>query len=275
MLNVKRRSLGSSLTFGVYAATILLGLLHTSSFAGPVEQAASLAANNTASPGGVTVDLNIGESVAAKVDGKEVTVELIAAEVQRGSLRGAIRSAKIKVKIAGKPVELPVGNYSLPVTVGSFRIDCPVIGAFRHDNKGKLDLQKDARIRLWPLEGAFAPGGPWTYPVKQRWFAATTQMSAEPGFNLGVQRLEGKTYHHFPQDIGGYKDEIPVLACLEGVVVSVNGRAMEGYKGPGRKQKRGERLFIESTEPATKGWLIKHSHLSEVPIEVGQKVKRG
>src|SRR5262249_14233733 len=128
------------------------------------------------------VDLNIGDSQEVPLaGGKKATVKLVDLQETHDDLTMAVRQARVKVEVNGQSAVLASPNYHLPVAVGGVRIDCPITkGYYRNSNADAWGLDKDARLRLWPGSGPLIEPDAFVYPVKQRWFASSTQMANEP-----------------------------------------------------------------------------------------------
>src|SRR6476660_6887023 len=74
------------------------------------------------------VDLNAGEPAAEVVlhNGTKARIELLEHSAVSDSVRGAVRHARVRLKVNGKEVQLECGNYNLPVTVAGVQVDCAV-----------------------------------------------------------------------------------------------------------------------------------------------------
>jgi hypothetical protein len=136
------------------------------------------------------VDLDAGgpATEVALHNGTKARIELLERRKVSDSVRGAVRHARVRLKVNGKEVQLECGNYNLPVTVGGVQVDCAVTRDFLSNSRtDPWGLVKDARLRLWPAGSPFMALGTYVYPVKQRWFATTTQMSNQPSFVDGSE----------------------------------------------------------------------------------------
>lgn len=222
------------------------------------------------------LDLDLDEDRVLHLrDDRMVPVVLRSVQVQRDTVRGAIRGGVVGLLVEGRPIELPIGNYALPLRVGPLRLDCPLVREHAAINNAPIDLDAAARIRVWPAEGPLLAESTFTYPLRQRWFAASTQLGGEPVFTTsGWERpgLGQKTYHHFPDDLGGHADAIPVLAAVDGVVLGAAGRQATGVTGPAHSESRSDRVFLLDER---RGWIIKHSHLAQIRVVPGQRVRQG
>ena len=73
------------------------------------------------------VDLNTGEMQNVRLkDGSSVTVKLLDVQESRDPLRNAIRSARVRVQVAGEELWFAAGNYHLPTFLGGARVDCTI-----------------------------------------------------------------------------------------------------------------------------------------------------
>ncbi len=169
------------------------------------------------------VDLNVGEPASEMIlhDGTKARIALLSRSKVSDSIRGAVRHVRVRVKVNSQEVELECGNYNLPVSVADVQVDCAVTRDFLSNSRtDPWGLAKDARLRLWPGGSPFMAPGTYIYPVKQRWFATTTQMSNEPSFVDGSETpWSRKIYYHYGLDIGGAEGMTEVVAATEGLVV--------------------------------------------------------
>ena len=114
-------------------------------------------------------------------------------------IRGAVRSAQVKLEIDGKAVTLHSGNYELPRTVGPVQVDCPVVSAYR----------KNTTEDHWALEKARAAAGlaggvaldrarrHSSIPSASSGSRALTQMANEPIYVDGGEDPQVKSiYYH-------------------------------------------------------------------------------
>ncbi len=128
------------------------------------------------------IDINISERQTITIGDLSVALTVISVQEKRDIIRNAIRSVEITLKVNSSIVKLNSGNYNLPIEVGDIKIDCPVtIGYISNsDRENTWGLKKDVRLRLWPVNSPFITPGTFVYPVEQRWFTSSTQMSNEP-----------------------------------------------------------------------------------------------
>jgi murein DD-endopeptidase MepM/ murein hydrolase activator NlpD len=222
-----------------------------------------------------TLDLGVGETQSITLaDGSKATVKLLSVDEQRDPIREAVRSARVKVEVNGAPVELATGNYYLPVAAGGVQVDCPITGGYRsNSNDDPWGLDKDARIRLWPA------GSPWVdpehfgYPIRQRWFASSTQMANEPVYVDGGEKPSvKKIYYHYGLDIGGAEGWAEVIAATDGLVVSSGTTLLDGYKSTPAKPRYDVVYLLDD-----QGWYYRYSHLHTIDpaIKPGARVRKG
>jgi murein DD-endopeptidase MepM/ murein hydrolase activator NlpD len=221
------------------------------------------------------VDLNLGESAEVELhDGAKVRVKLLDLEETRDSLRQAVRQARVQVEVDGRRVWLGSANYHLPQTVGRVQIDCPITkGLYTNANRDAWGLEKDARLRLWPADSPLVRPGTFVYPIRQRWFASSTQMANEPchvdsADNPKAQRV----YYHWGLDFGGVEEMTEVVAATDGLVVSAGKEVLDGYEGT-PVSPRYDVVYV--LDP--RGWYYRYSHLFsfDEAIRPGAAVKAG
>ena len=108
--------------------------------------------------------------------------------------------------------------YRLPQRVGQFsrltvqsRGDCAPVATSIIGQ-----LEKDARLRVWPADSPWIKPESFGYPVKQSWFASQTSFSNEPV----APRPNRQLYYHAGLDIGGAEALTEVVAATDAVIVS-------------------------------------------------------
>ncbi len=222
------------------------------------------------------IDINIGETQTMKLGNFSVTLTVISVKENRDNIRNAIRSVEIALKVNDQLVILNSGNYNLPVEVGDIKIDCPVtIGYnFNSTRANAWGLKKDVRLRLWPVHSPFITPGTFVYPVEQRWFASSTQMSNEPVYVDGGEIPANRDiYYHYGLDFGGAEGMVDVLAVSNAIVVSVTGLVLEGHEQDTPVNPRYDVIYLLDE----RGWYYRYSHLKsiETPVRLGQQVKAG
>lgn len=221
------------------------------------------------------VDLDIGETQNVTLaDGSAARVKLLDVQHTRDALRDAVRIARVKVAVNGKPATLTSANYNLPVTVGGVQVDCPITkGYYTNSGSDSWGLEKDARLRLWPARSPWTGPGTFGYPLKARWFASGTQMANEPCFVDGGEKPSvRKIYYHNGLDFGGCEAMVDVVAATDGLVISAANLTLPGYDDtPARP--RGDVVYILDN----RGWYYRYSHLYSIEpvIQPGATVKRG
>ena len=225
----------------------------------------------------VITELNVGESAEVDlVNGEKVIVALLGVDIERDSVRGAVRSAKVTVDVDGEVITIGSGNYNLPVTVGKVMIDCPVIKEYTLSSYYRRDgiLPKDARLRLWPRNSPFIQPGTFGYPLRQVWFAGRMQSQNELaglGWAENIQFVENHGYHA-THDFGGAEGMDVIIAATDGYVVSSKNEVLEGYEDlPG--DVRPDVIWIVDG----RGWYYRYSHLDSIEPEItpGSRVKIG
>ncbi|HBJ86680.1 MAG TPA: hypothetical protein DDZ88_23055 [Verrucomicrobiales bacterium] len=221
------------------------------------------------------VDLQIGESAEVKLaDGSTAKVKLLDVQEKRDSMAKAVREAKVMVEVNGTEAWLTSANYNLPQTVGGVQIDCPITRGYNADSgQDSWGLEKDARLRLWPAKSPWINPGTFVYPLKQRWFATSTQFSNEPTYVDGGDKPDRKKiYYHNDLDFGGCEGLTEVVAATDGLVVSVSEKTLPGYSlTPVRP--RNDVVYVLDE----RGWYYRYSHLHTIDsaITMGSRVKMG
>ena len=125
----------------------------------------------------------------------------------------------MQVEINGEKAWLSSANYHLPQKVGGVQVDCPITRGYNADSgEDSWGLEKDARLRLWPAGSSWIEPGTFVYPLKQRWFATSTQFSNEPTYVDGGDKPDRKKiYYHNDLDFGGCEGLTEVIAATDGL----------------------------------------------------------
>lgn len=221
------------------------------------------------------VDLRIGEAAEVKLaDGSTAKVTLLDLQEKTDTLSKAVREAKVKVLVNGAETWLTSANYNLPQSVGGVQIDCPITRGYNaNSGEDSWGLEKDARLRLWPAGAAWIEPGTFVYPLKQRWFATSTQFSNEPTYVDGGDKPDRKKiYYHNDLDFGGCEGLTEVVAATDGLVVSARDKRLDGYSlTPVRP--RYDVVYVLDA----RGWYYRYSHFHSIDeaIQPGTRVKMG
>ncbi len=179
------------------------------------------------------VDLDAGKPMEVKLtNGGSARVELLERTETQDQVRGAVRNARVKVRVNGTEARLDCGTYNLPLAVAGVQIDCALTrGLLANSRTNPWGLVNDARLRLWPADSPFLAPGTYVYPVKQRWFASATQMANQPSFVDGSETpWDRKIYYHYGLDIGGAEGLTQVVSATAGRVVVRGKSALPGYE---------------------------------------------
>ncbi|MDO8544025.1 MAG: PKD domain-containing protein [Opitutaceae bacterium] len=221
------------------------------------------------------LDLDIGQTQQVQfANGAKATVRLVDIAVQRDTLSEAVRGARVKVEVNGIPVTLGCANYTLPVAVAGVQVDCSMVKAYNaNTGTDTWALEKDARLRLWPGGSPWMEPGTFGYPLRQKWFATSTQMANEPTYVDGGDKPERKKiYYHNDLDFGGCEGLVDVVAATDGIAVSVAGQTLPGYEGTPARPRYDVVYLLDD-----RGWYYRYSHMQSIDsgIKLGQKVKRG
>ncbi len=219
------------------------------------------------------VDLNEREPAEVVLhNGTTARIELLERAAVSDGVRGAVRHARVQVKLNGQEVRLECGNYNLPTTVAGVQVDCAVTRDFlRNTRTDPWGLVKDARLRLWPAGSPFMAPGTYVYPVKQRWFATTTQMANEPSFVDGSETPWGqRIYYHYGLDIGGAEGMTEVVAATDGLVVVRGKSAMPGYEKNSYTEVGYDGVIVLDE----RGWFHWYFHLYSIDpgVKLGGKI---
>jgi murein DD-endopeptidase MepM/ murein hydrolase activator NlpD len=213
------------------------------------------------------IEMNIGESQKIRLNnGDIVHVSLLDVIIERDSLRGAVRDARVRLTVDGKEITIGSGNYHLPVTTGKVQIDCPVIKEYTVSNYYRHDgaLPKDVRLRLWPKDSPFIQPGTFGFPLSQRWLAGRMQSQNElAGLGWAEDLKSTNAGYHAPHDFGGAEGMDEIIAATDGLVVSANKEVLEGYEDlPG--DVRPDVIWVVDG----RGWYYRYSHLNSIEPEI-------
>jgi murein DD-endopeptidase MepM/ murein hydrolase activator NlpD len=223
------------------------------------------------------VDIDVGATEQVQLsDGKRATVKLLSISETRDKARSAIREALVKVEINGSRTTLSCGNYRLPVTMGEVQADCTVTKAYyQNTNHDHWGLEKDARLRLWPVGSPFMPLGSMVYPVRQQWFASRTQMANEPTYvDEGERITSAKIYYHAGLDIGGAEGLVDVLAATDGLVVGLGTAVVDKEKDNASIDREfNDTIWVQDE----RGWYHRYTHLYafDPAVKLGGRVVMG
>jgi murein DD-endopeptidase MepM/ murein hydrolase activator NlpD len=221
------------------------------------------------------VDLTVGESQDVTLaNGVTVRVKLLELQEARDTINRAVRLARVKVEVDGRTLVLESANYRLPTTVGRVQIDCSITkGYVTNSNRDMWNLEKDARLRLWPAGSPWIEPGTFVYPLKQRWFASGTQMANEPvHVNDGESPANKSIYYHNDLDFGGCEGMVDVIAATDGLVVSARTELLAGFQGTPARPRYDVVYLLDD-----RGWYYRYSHLHTIEdaIRPGARVKMG
>ena len=208
-------------------------------------------------------------------NGATARVELLDRTEKADTVRGAVRVARVRVKVNGGDVWLECGNYRLPVAVGGVQIDCPVTKRLLANSRANpWAIEKDARLRLWPAGSPFLKPGKYVYPVKQRWFATDTQMSNQPSYVDGSEEPSAKRiYYHHGLDVGGAEGLTEVISATDGQVVVRGRTALPEYVKSPYTEVNYDGVIIRDD----RGWFHWYFHLFSIDasIKLGERVRMG
>ncbi len=223
------------------------------------------------------VDIDVGATEQVQFsDGKRATVKLLSISETRDKARSAIREARAEVEINGSRATLSCGNYRLPLTMGEVQADCTVTKAYyQNTNHDHWGLEKDARLRLWPVGSPFMPPGSMVYPVRQRWFASRTQMANEPTYvDEGERITSAKIYYHAGLDIGGAEGLTDVIAATDGLVVGLGTKVIDKEKNNVSIDRQfNDTIWVQDE----RSWYHRYTHLYsfDPSVKLGGRVVMG
>ena len=213
------------------------------------------------------IDLNVGETQEVRLcNDEEVSVKLVSLGEKRDSIRDAVREARVKVAVNDKVVEIVSATYRLPTQVGQVQIDCSITQGYNSNGSPESwALDKDARLRLWPIDSPLLTPGTFVYPVKQRWFASLTQMCNVPTYVDGCEQpSRRKIYYHNGLDIGGCEAMTEVIAATDGLVVSTGLEVLPEHRENTPVRPRYDVVYVRDA----RGWYYRYSHLNEIDDSV-------
>jgi murein DD-endopeptidase MepM/ murein hydrolase activator NlpD len=185
-----------------------------------------------------------------------------------------VRKARVQVEVNGRQVWLDSANYALPKTVAGVQIDCSITkGCVANSDSEPWGLDADARLRLWPEGSPWMNPGTMVYPLRQRWFASSTQMANEPCYVNACERSKDrKIYYHYGLDFGGCEGLVEVVAATDGQVISKGTEKLPGFdESPVRP--RADVVYLLDA----RGWYYRYSHLMTIDdgIRPGVAVRAG
>ena len=226
-------------------------------------------------PPRAVVDLDLNEPVDVTLsDGSRACVEAMETAETTDSIRGAVREARVRVRVNGEEAWLDVAGYRLPVPVGGVQVDCPVTAAYlRLDRRDVWALDKAVRLRLWPSGAPFAAPGSFGYPVRQRWFATATQMANEPCYVNAAEAVGfDSIYYHNGLDFGGAEGLVDVLSATDGVIIARGFDVMRGCEPQSGTPGHDQVTILDA-----RGWAHRYAHLLDIEpgVQVGKRVAKG
>jgi murein DD-endopeptidase MepM/ murein hydrolase activator NlpD len=225
----------------------------------------------------VSIDLKQGQTRTIPLtDGTSIEVELVSLTEHRDTLRGAMRSADVGLKIGGEEIVVKAEPYGLPVKIGKVRIDIPITSGYMRETSidhWALTDGASVRLRIWPGDGPLSPEL-FAYPVKQAWFASGTQMANEPTFvDGGEMPSDKKVYYHSGLDIGGPEGLAEIVAATDGEIVSLGNEKIAGLENDTPVAPRYDVIYLRDE----RGWYYRYSHLQQFApgLKPGIKVRKG
>jgi len=232
---------------------------------------ASASASPAKAPLHRTVDLMQGETIAITLsDGNRSKIRLIGLKEAFGRVWGEVFRAEVFLEVNGERGTIQAGMYNLPQTIGGVQIDCPITKSLRNNSHiNHWQLEKDARLRIWPKDSPWIDSGDFQYPVRQKWFASQTSFSNEPV----APRPKRQLYYHAGLDIGGCEGLTEVVAATDALVVSRGTKYLPEHHGETPVQERYDVLYLLDE----RGWYYRYSHFHSIDeaVHLGDRVKKG
>jgi murein DD-endopeptidase MepM/ murein hydrolase activator NlpD len=242
---------------------------------GPGLTPRSFGADGVRAPLFRTLDLDVGDSGRVTLpDGAAAEVRFVGVDITTDPVRRAVREARVRLEVNGRPVTVGSGNYLLPVEAGGVQVDCPVVSAYNaNTTEDHWALIKAARVRVWPAGSPWIEPETFVYPARQKWFASMTHMGNEPVFVDGGEDPKNlKIYYHSGLDIGGSEGQVDVLAATDGLVVSRGLDRLDGH-ADSPVQTRYDVVYLRDD----RGWYYRYSHMKSIDpaVKPGATVKKG
>ena len=202
------------------------------------------------------VYLDIGESHTFRLkNGTEKHIRLVSVTEFQDPVIELTRSAKVHVKIDGRPVGLLCAPYVMPTVTEGIRIQADTTSAW-------LRIPKRVQFSLWDRDDPIVDTSRFGFPLAgYRLFSHGMQAYNEP-VHLGDRDGDpaGQRFHHnYGVDLAGYEGRQKVMSCIDGVVIEANRR-------------EGDLLVQDDA-----GFVVHFGHLDAIlsGITVGARVTRG
>ena len=219
------------------------------------------------------LDLDVGESAQVHLsDGTTVHAKLISFSEARDPIRSAVRHANLELEINGQPVALESGPYRLPITVAGVQLDCSATGGLNSNGTPEFwGLDKDVRLRFWPVDSPWFRPGTIIYPLKQAWFATRTWFDNQPVD--GGDTILKKVYYHAGLDIGATEGLTEVIAATDALVVQSGVNVLEGHQEDTPTSPRDDVVYLLDR----RGWYYRYSHFKEIfpTVQPGRVISQG
>jgi len=172
----------------------------------------------------LSTDISFGEQQNFSINGDTFNIELLDIQTTIDTIKEAIRSATVTVRINKDTIKISCGNYSLPTTLSDFgiQIECTIVKNYLiNSNHNDWVLEKDARLRIYPYTGRFIKEGVFGFPLDAKLFSSKTQMGNEPSYVGGESLSRQKIYYHSDLDFGGADGLVNLYSTTDGVVLSI------------------------------------------------------
>ena len=218
-----------------------------------------------------TFDLSLGETVNVHLPGDSFArVKLVELKESFGKVWGEVYRAEVTLEVNGERKTILSGMYNLPQRIGSVQVDCPITKSLRNNSHiNHWQLEKDARLRIWPADSPWIGRRDFLYPVKQKWFASQTSFSNEPV----APRPRRQLYYHAGLDIGGAEGLTEVVAATDALVVSLGTNILSGHEKDTPINKRYDVVYLLDE----RGWYYRYSHFHSIDesLKLGERIKKG
>ncbi|MGB0579414.1 MAG: PKD domain-containing protein [Limisphaerales bacterium] len=218
-----------------------------------------------------TFDLSLGEMVIVHLPDQSVArVKLVDLKESFGKVWGEVYRAEVTLEVNGQRRIILSGMYNLPQPIDNIQIDCPITKSLRNNSHiNHWQLEKDARLRIWPADSPWIGRKDFLYPVKQKWFANQTSFSNEPV----APRPKRQLYYHAGLDIGGSEGLVEVVAATDALVVSRGTAVLKGHQKDTPINQRYDVVYLLDA----RGWYYRYSHFHSIEenLKLGERIKKG
>ena len=227
----------------------------------------------------LSTDISFGEQQYFSINGDTFNIELLDIQTTIDTIKEAIRSATVTVRINKDTIKISCGNYSLPITLTEFgiQIDCPVVRKYlANSNHSEWEIEKDARLRIYPYIGRFIKEGVFGFPMDVELFSSKTHMTNEPIVNAAHPFPKPKKiYYHSDLDFFGANGLAKIYSTTDAVVLSVGTEISQNNSLPDAYALRLLSDQIITIDPM--GFYHVYAHLDSFATNMnpGLEIKKG